>query len=343
MLNKLKFFIITLSVTANLSALSHQSNSWQEYKSIFIQKDGRVIDYNNNDVTHTEGIGYALYFAQHFNDKKTFSLIYTWYKNNIKKNTLNLPGWKWGKAKDGNWKMLDLNSASDANLWIAYSLLLMNEKEKNSIYKSEADSLLKNIKLHQIKTIDSKAYLLPGEKGFLDKKTLTLNPSYMLFEIFEYLSKHDNNSIWQELIESSKQILLKGRFSKLQLNPDWMILDIQNNKFSLDKKKPYFSYDAIRIPLNIIRSSLTQDEKKRLLKPYIDYVAMMKEHTLGSVNLDSGEISLYNLSFGHLAIYKKIAKQYNLDTTTIDTELKKRMKKEHENYFAYSLYLFTTI
>ncbi len=343
MLNKIKFFIITLSVTANLYALSLQNDSWQEYKDKFIQKDGRVIDYMNADITHTEAIGYALYFSQHFNDKKTFSLIYTWYKNNIKINEHNLPGWKWGKAEDDSWKMLDLNSASDANLWIAYSLLLMDNKEENKRYKNEADFLLKNIKLSQIKKVNSKFYLLPGENGFLNKNTLVLNPSYMLFEIFEYLAKYENAKIWQELIESSQELLQKERFSKLQLNPDWLILDIKSDKFSLDKEKPTFSYDAIRIPLNIMRSSLPSNEKKKLLEPYINYVFMMRYNTLGSVDLDAGTISIYDLSFGHLAIYLKIAKQYNLDTSIIDAELKKRMKKEHENYYAYSLYLFTTI
>jgi endoglucanase len=332
-----------LSVTATLSAMNQKLDSWQNFKDSFIQKDGRVIDYMNSDITHTEGIGYALYFSQHFNDKKTFSLIYRWYKNNIKKNSSNLPGWKWGKAEDKSWKMLDLNSASDANLWIAYSLLLMNEKVKNDEYKKEALSLLKNIKQYQIKKVDSKTYLLPAEHGFSDKESLKLNPSYMLFEIFQYLANYEKVSLWRELIDSSKQILKQARFSKLQLNPDWLILDINKRKFSLDKKETLFSYDAIRIPLNIIRSSLSKTTKQQLLQPYINYVKMMKNSSLGSVDLDKGIISMYDLSFGHLAIYLKIAKQYNLESKNLDTELKQRMKKEHENYYAYSLYLFTTI
>ncbi len=332
-----------LSVTATLNAMSYKNSSWREYKENFIQEDGRVIDYMNSDITHTEGIGYSLYFSQNFNDKKTFDLVYTWYKNNIKKNNSNLPGWKWGKAEDNTWKMLDLNSASDANLWIAYSLLLMNEKEKNSEYKKEALSILKNIKKYQIKKINSNTYLLPAENGFLNKDTIKLNPSYMLFEIFQYLVQYDKDNVWQDLINSSKNILREARFSKLQLNSDWLIYDKKNNLYLLDIKKPYFSYDAIRIPLNIMRSSFDEKVKKELLKPYINYVQMMKNNTLGSVDLNEGHIYMYDLSYGHLAIYLKIAKQYNIDTKNLDTELRQRMKKEHENYYAYSLYLFTTI
>jgi endoglucanase len=343
MLNKLSFFLIILTVTANLSAMSQDSTSWQNFKDKFIQKDGRVIDYMNSDITHTEGIGYALYFSQYFNDKKTFDIIYTWYTNNIKKNNFNLPGWKWGKAEDGTWKMLDFNSASDANLWIAYSLLLMNDKIEESRYKTEALSLIKNIKQYQIKKVNSKTYLLPAENGFSDKNSLKLNPSYMLFEIFQYLSKYEDDNTWENLIDSSKYILKKAQFSKLQLHPDWLILNIKNNQFSLDTKKPLFSYDAIRIPLNIIRSSLNEATKEELLQPYINYVKMMKNSSLGSVDLNKGIISMYDMSFGHLAVYLKIAKQYNLDNRNLDAELKKRMKKEHENYYAYSLYLFTTI
>jgi endo-1,4-beta-D-glucanase Y len=34
-----------------------------------------------------------------------------------------LPAWLWGKNKDGEWKTLDPNSASDADVWMAYTLV----------------------------------------------------------------------------------------------------------------------------------------------------------------------------------------------------------------------------
>ncbi len=343
MLNNLRFFIIFLSITTHLSATADKEALWRNYKESFIQKDGRVIDYKNSDITHTEGIGYTLYFAQYFNDKKTFSLIYTWYKNNIKKNSAHLPGWKWGKSTDGEWKMLDMNSASDANLWIAYALFLMDKKEENDSYKKEAYTLLENIKKYQIKNIASQTYLLPAENGFINKDILVLNPSYMLFEIFQNIQYFDKDALWKKLIKSSCYLLKKARFSKLALNPDWIQINLKKNSFALDKKKTLFSYDAIRIPLNIMRSSLSKTQKRELLEPYINYVSMMKEFSLGSVDLDLGKISLYDLSYGHLAIYSKIAKEYNLGLKNLDTELTQRMKKEHENYYAYSLYLFTVI
>ena len=36
---------------------------------------------------------------------------------------MHLPAWQWGRSKAGNWQILDSNNASDADLWIAYSLL----------------------------------------------------------------------------------------------------------------------------------------------------------------------------------------------------------------------------
>ena len=37
-------------------------------------------------------------------------------------NGNNLPGWWWGKDEKGQWRLLDTNSASDADLWFAYAL-----------------------------------------------------------------------------------------------------------------------------------------------------------------------------------------------------------------------------
>src|SRR5436309_898989 len=73
------------------------SSSWDNYKRKFINTDGRVIDYSQNNVTTSEGQGYALLRAVWSDDKMTFDTVWKWTKNTMKRPGDNLFGWRWGK------------------------------------------------------------------------------------------------------------------------------------------------------------------------------------------------------------------------------------------------------
>ncbi len=318
---------------------------WKDYKERFIESSGRIIDPHNNNVTHTEGIGYALYFAYKMNDDEAFRKVYQWGKQNIKLNGYELPGWKWGKNKHKNcWCMLDMTSATDANLWIAYSLLLMYDKTGFSEYKQKADEIIDSIKKHQIVyTRKGEVYLFPYEKEIMDDDEWKLNPSYLIFEIFEYFAEYDNDPVWNKLIKSSKIFLKRTRFSALQLNPDWVTYKPYADRFVLEKEYQNFGFDAIRVPLYILRSNLSVAQKKELLLPYKYYVQMMRTQPLGVVKLKDGLISMYDFSFGNVAVYRYIARFYGYDYSLFDKILENRIKQYNEDYYAYSLYLLTIL
>ncbi len=339
----MKFIILLILSSSLLFSYIDKSQVWEDYKRNFIQKDGRIVDFHNKGITHTEGIGYGLYFSYKMGDDQTFRKIYDWGKNNIKKNRHGLPGWKWGKKSNTEWGMMDYNSASDANLWIVYSLLLMYDQTGYMPYKRDADSMIYAIKKNHIMEHNKLTFLLPWEKNIAEEYEWNINPSYLIFEIFEYLAEYDKDAIWNKMIKSSILILKKTRFSSLELNPDWVIYSLDSKKFTLHPKHNKFGYDAIRIPLNIIRSDLSRVEKKALLKPYLEYVEMMRNHLLGVVDLKKGTISLYDISCAHTAVYMRIAEFYNYDTTLFRTRLNNRMKKNNEDYYAYSLYLLSIL
>ena len=340
----MKIFFLLLLLCLSLFASSDTERIWEKFKEQFIQQDGRIIDPYNGSITHTESIGYTLYFSYMMNDKKTFQKIFLWSQKNIKKNNFGLPGWKWGENKIKKcWCTLDVTSASDANLWIVYSLYLMYEKTAYKPYKIEADKMLSSIKKYQILSIENNHFLLPWEKNLLQYTGLKLNPSYLLFEIFEYLANYDQDKVWTKLIKSSILLLKQARFSSLELNPNWVIYNKTTKNYLLPKNNKYFGYDAIRIPLNIIRSDLPLKTKKELLQPYKRYIEMMKNTPLGIVELNRGDISLYNLSFGYLAVYSEVAKFFNIDSRMFQKKLKVRIQQDDTNYYAYSLYLFTLL
>ena len=332
MLNKLLFVLFIMSISLHAS--------WQEYKTLFIAKDGRVIDRVNADITHTESIGYAMYLALQANDLKSFKKIHLWYKNNLAKNKFGLLSWEWGKRKDGSWGILDMNNASDGDLWIAYDNILMYERTKNNVYKEDAISLMKSIKKYLIVKQNGSLYLLPGKEGFEHKDSIIINLSYYLFFIFDKFRTYDKDAIWQQLQNDGISLLYKARFTPLQLNPDWISINKRNAKISLARNFS-FGYDAIRIPYNILKSKI--ENKNKLLQPYKNYVDTMKRSgaIFGVTNLKKGTISIYNYSFAYLSIYNMIDKYCNAQTS-FTKQLDKLKGKHKDDYYSYSIYLLTS-
>ncbi len=316
--------------------VSSLSADWDRYKRLFIENDGRIVDRGNNNITHTEGIGYTLYFSYMYGDDETFDKVYKWQKNNLPRNALGLIPWKWGEKEDGTYGILDKNNASDGDMWIAYSLYLMSKKRKNTLMLDEAKSIIKSMRENLIVKLSDRYFMLPGAKGFMQEGKIILNPSYYRFDIFKKFSTLDDLETWDKLIKDGEWMLHHSMFSSLRLHPDW--IEVSNDLSMKLAKNKFFGYDAIRIPLNIMQSNIPT--AKILLEPYSKYIKMMKYGNvpLGVVELDIGKIDLYNYCFGHLAIYQKI-----LGENIFKAQIEKSIKEEEDNYYAYALYIFSIL
>ena len=312
---------------------------WNEYKSLFIAKDGRVIDKRNDHITHSEAVGYALYLAFKNKDMKTFDKVYRWYKNNLKKNDFGLIPWKWGKDDQGKWHVLDQNSATDGNLWIAYDNLLMYEHTSDINYKNEAIELIQSIKKHLILRMNGTTYILPAESGYHNQEFIELNLSYYLFFIFDKFKDYDNDLLWTSLKNDGITLLQKAKFTSLELPPDWIKVMKKDNTITFGRNNS-FAYDAIRIPLNIIKSDLPN--KKDLLSAYIRLVEAMKQikTIFGVIDLKDGTISTHNYAYAHLSVYNMIDYYIN-DKRSFEKKLTEMRKENHDDYYSYSIYLLT--
>jgi len=166
---------------------------WDSYSAHFIDDQGRVVDHQGNDRTTSEGQAYGLFFALVNNDRARFDHLLNWTRANMASGDLSthLPGWLWGKNAAGEWKSLDSNSASDADVWMAYTLI-----EAGRMWKAPAYSTLG----HQMMTLIAKSeitdlpgfglMLLPAPIGYHHQsspslQSWTLNPSYLPLFLFE--------------------------------------------------------------------------------------------------------------------------------------------------------------
>jgi len=224
---------------------------WDDFAKHHIQDDGRVIDFNANGITTSEGQSYALFFALVANDRERFDRVLKWTKDNLAGGDFhkNLPGWKWGEAKDGKWKILDTNSASDADLWISYSVLLASENWGDQKYLLIAKSLLANIATQEVADLPKLGkMLLPGVIGFsLENDTWRLNPSYAPIQLLRYFAKKDNAGPWAEIADNTASMIVQS--SVRGVVPDWVTYKAKIGFVDDVKVGHVSSFDAIRVYL----------------------------------------------------------------------------------------------
>ncbi len=230
---------------------------WDAFRRGTISQDGRVIDASTDQqVTVSEGQSYALFFALVANDRATFDKLLAWTENNLAQGDLiaHLPAWIWGKRTDGEhastWGVVDANPASDADLWIAYTLL-----EAGRIWRERRFTALGTLVAQRALREETAGLpglgrtLLPGPVGFhLSPDVWRLNPSYVPMPVMRRLATalgEDGN--WKALAESSARLILDT--APRGFSPDWAEYH-KGRGFRPDARtRADGSYNAIRVYL----------------------------------------------------------------------------------------------
>ncbi|MGO8758430.1 MAG: cellulose synthase complex periplasmic endoglucanase BcsZ [Terracidiphilus sp.] len=208
-----RFFLIAVFSVLVLAAGCRQGGwqLWHSFVERFIDpKTGRVFDPQGDRHTTSEGQAYALFFALAANDRPTFNRILDFTQTNLAGGDLatHLPAWLWGKDKDGQWKILDPNSASDADTWIAYSLI-----EAGRLWNAPADAdigraMLELIAKNEVANLPGFGpMLMPGPSGFQHGNNWTLNPSYLPPFLFERFAEVDPSGPWRQIARNIPPLL----------------------------------------------------------------------------------------------------------------------------------------
>lgn len=264
-LSGLLYMAILLLFAISTAHAARPWPAWQQFKQDYMSKDGRVIDSTHpQEITTSEGQSYALFFALVANDRQTFESVLQWTENNLAYGDLtsHLPAWLWGKDKK-QWRILDKNSASDADLWIAYSLLEAGRLWQNRRYQTLGTLLLQRIGREEVVDIpELGSMLLPGKTGFVDPQGWRLNPSYMPLQVLARFSKFSGP--WQALRENSQRLLIES--APKGLSPDWIRWQKGQGWQPDLKTGSTGSYDAIRVYLWAGMLADSDPDRARLLE-----------------------------------------------------------------------------
>lgn len=339
--------------TRVFSSYNLLASSWVQYKSKFINQDGRVIDYSQNNITTSEGQSYAMLRAVWMDDKQTFDTVWNWTTTNMRRETDALFGWKWGKLKDTTYGFLENggeNSAADANSDIALALILAGKRWQEKSYTDQAKVILHDHWEVETATVSGKNYQLAGNWA-QDENRIIVNPSYFSPYSWEIFAQVDKEHDWKSLISPAYALLNDSGTAPLDkqtgigLPPDWVAINKVDGNLSatnLPDLDTDYSYDALRTPWRVAldyRWNNRQEAKEYLLKQYeplkklysnLGYVPGQLAHD-GDVINTAENPSLYAAAIGYFQLadkslankmYKeKIARLYSNDESGFSKEI----------------------
>jgi len=225
---------------------------WRDYKRGFLEESGRVVDHDDGGRTTSEAQAYGLFFALVANDRPAFDRILQWTQTNLAAGdlTANLPAWLWGCDSDGKWHILDRNPASDADLWMAYTLLQAGRLWEEPGFIKLGDAIASHVAEQSVVRMPGAGtVLLPAPVGFASKEYVELNPSYLPVQLLYGLAAALPDGPWAQIADNTPAIVRHA-------SPHGCVLDWV--KYSTEKgwepgrgpaTDSRASFDAIRVYL----------------------------------------------------------------------------------------------
>jgi len=254
---------------------------WLSYSNTFIEKDGRVVDHTASDRTTSEAQAYAMFHALVTDDRERFRRILAWTETNLAQGDLSshLPAWNWGRNESGNWGVLDANSASDADLFLAYNLIEAGRLWCNPQYGELGRRIAARIVDTEIVNLPGLGpMMLPGPVGFQVSDDLwRLNPSYLALPLLRRMASSKTPGPWGELAVNAVR-LLQHSTSPAGFVADWVGYDREQGFVSDSVHGNLGSYDAIRAYLWVAILSDADPDKSALLHRMQGMYRMWRDH-----------------------------------------------------------------
>ncbi|WP_176953079.1 glycosyl hydrolase family 8 [Belnapia rosea] len=229
---------------------------WADFRTRFLLPEGRIADSGNGGISHTEGQGWGMLFAEVCDDRQTFDLLHGWTRRTLQHATDALHAWRFRPGANGG---VDEPNATDGDLFIAWALARAARRWQNPAYHEAAAAIARDILRLLIRRAGDLNVLLPGLRDFEASSDFVINPSYYVFPALRTLAETVPDPAWQMLEMDGLRLLRVARFGRWDLPPDWVTLSRNGAvpKLSGDWSAR-FGYDAVRVPLYLAWANLRQ-------------------------------------------------------------------------------------
>ncbi len=243
-----------------------------------------------------------MFFALVANDRERFARLLQWTERNLAAGDLGqcLPAWSWGQKPDGSWGILDHNSASDADLWIAYSLLQAGHLWSEPGYIALGRNLAQRIASEEVAELPHFGLmLLPGKNGFRHGAVTELNPSYLPLQVLQGLAQELPDGPWHRIAENTPKLISAS--SRNGYAMDWVTYDPRKGFVPSrgPRNSPMGAWDAIRVYLwaGVLDEAVPQ--RSRILQAIGGMGQYMRVHMAPPMKVNEhGKVTDRNASIG---------------------------------------------
>ncbi|HMF89401.1 MAG TPA: cellulose synthase complex periplasmic endoglucanase BcsZ [Candidatus Angelobacter sp.] len=238
--------LLFLLISTSASSVAEDWPLWQRYAAAFMDDQVRVIDHDAQDRTTSEGQAYAMFFALVADDRPRFDGLLRWTEKNLASGdlTAHTPAWLWGRKPGNQWGVIDANSAADADVWMAYTLLEAGRAWKEPRYTALGTALAKRIADKEVVQIPGfGAALLPAPKGFHHHDSYRLNASYVPLQLLVRLAHEMPEGPWQHVAATVPLLIKESAPQGFAM--DW--IEVSTNGHHTPSRLG--SFEAIRVYL----------------------------------------------------------------------------------------------
>jgi len=224
--------------------------AWNAYRSTYIQPAGYVLDRTRNDGEVTsEGQAYALMQAAWMDDQATFNRVWAWTVARLQRPD-GLFSWRWSPAAGG--RVLDVNTATDADEDIAFALLVASQRFSRPDLVEQARTVLRAIHTHA--RIEVAGRWFPSAGNWAPAERI-VNLSYFAPYAYPYFDRVDPGSRWMEVVPVGYDLLRQAiGEARTGLPADFLTVDGDGRIGPLPASSTLgrtFSFDGIRIPWRV--------------------------------------------------------------------------------------------
>ena len=341
---------------------------WGRYKQNILEKDtNRALDKSQDNITTSEGQSYTMMRAVWMDDQETFDKAWKWTKDNMQRED-KLISWRFGKLADGSYGIQTdrggQNTATDADVDIAYALIMASNRWKQDNYLYDAKPMISSIWQKEVVQVNGQPVLASNDIERENSESILVNPSYFSPYAYRVFAKVDPANNWSQLVDSSYSVLFAATDSQLSapkssgLTPNWVRMDRKTGQISKDAVlDANYGYDAFRTPWRLaldykynkdVRAKQVLEKSTVLSDQWKSrgQLASVYGHD-GSIVTDDSVPASYGASLGYYIINKpsqakeiyerKLLSNYNPDTQGWKYELS--YYDDNWAWFGMALYL----
>jgi len=322
------------------SAMSSSAADWKSYQQTFVSADGRVVDFFQGSISHSEGQGYGLLLALMNGDRAAFDRIFRWTTDNLQVRRDALFAWSWGQRPNGGWSIIDYNNASDGDILIAFALLKAADRWGHAPFREAALRIVRDIRTHLALTAHEFQLIAPAYFGFNGPAGNTFNIGYLVLPAFAEFAKADDGAFWARTLKDSRRLLEKAAFSRLKLPADWVALE--NDQVTIaTARSPFFGYEAIRAPLY-----LAWDGSGGPPSAFAEYLQFVERagYLPNRVNLVDGSVAVEEAPAGFYAVMGLCAQRAGRGglAQKLFQDAASKIAREPKDYYSNTLFLLAT-